>query len=298
MTTSSISSPSRAVSPRSERAEITDTASSNKRPAGSSQPGGDARLDGLQARSPDATAEGASAKRPRTSLPGADAGIAAREARLDKVYTPLSLQARQTHAANQKRLDAGVQKLLQNASVQAEIAAGKDVRDCVAGALEGLLAEAQLSTDIYQPKSNDLAGYGRYLLHSHAKEGESFCLQLFSFADKQKTPIHDHPNECASFILKGNLWERLYYPSDSPAGAQVPLATKDKKNERLQGSMDGFGPTQLDVPHSLKNTSGDIALSVHLYRDMDGLSDNQQIAAKTRFERAPKAAKPAVAPAE
>lgn len=89
-------------------------------------------------------------------------------------------------------------------------------------------------------------------------------------------------------------------PCSLKNGGWVPLATKDKKNERLQGAMDGFGPTQLDVPHSLKNTSGDIALSVHLYRDMDGLSEGQQIAAKTKtkFERTPKAPKPAVAPAE
>lgn len=298
MTTSSISSPSRAVSPRSERAEVADTASSNKRPAGSSQPGGDARLDGLQARSPDASAEGASAKRPRTSLLGADSGIAAREAKLDKVYTPLSLQARQTHAANQKRLDAGVQKLLQNASVQAEIAAGKDVRDCVADALKGLLEEAQLSTDIYQPKdATQLAGYGRYLLHSHAKEGESFCLQLFAFDARQKTPIHDHPNECASFILKGNLSERIYRPTGETKD-NTPLAEKTERNARTEASWAGFGPDELGVPHSLKNKSGDIALSVHLYRDMDGLSEGQQIAAKTKFERTPKAPKPAVALAE
>ncbi|MDA8446407.1 cysteine dioxygenase [Paracidovorax valerianellae] len=300
MTTSSIASPSRSSSPRTDRTDIADTASSAKRPApANSQSANDARLDGLPARSSDASQASAAAKRPRIALPGADAkDIATREAALDKVYTAVSAQNQQKHIGNQKRLEAGIRSFLGQASVKADIAAGKDVRDCVAGALDGLLKEAQLSTDVYQPKSGELAGYGRYLLHSHAEAGESFCLQLFAFADGQKTPIHDHPNECASFVLKGNLWERLYSPTETPEGAPVPLAVKDKKNERLQGSMDGFGPTELGIPHSLKNTSGDIALSVHLYRDMDGLSDRQQIAAKTKFERAPKAPQPDAAAAE
>ncbi|GKS88619.1 cysteine dioxygenase family protein [Acidovorax sp. SUPP2539] len=236
--------------------------------------------------------------RPLNTVAAAESTITAREAALPGVYTAIPADNLPEHADNQKRLEAGVQKFLQQASVQAEIAAGKDVRDCVADALPGLLEQAQLSTDIYQPKdATQLAGYGRYLLHSHAKEGESFCLQLFAFDARQKTPIHDHPNECASFILKGNLSERIYRPTGETKD-KTPLADKTDKNARPQGSWAGFGPDELGVPHSLKNKSGDIALSVHLYRDMDGLSEGQQIAAKTKFERTPKAPKPAVAPAE
>jgi hypothetical protein len=76
------------------------------------------------------------------------------------------------------------------------------------------------------------------------------------------------------------LTERLYKAAE--ADGQV---IKTQKNERPQASWAGFDGTQLEVPHSLKNHSDSMAVSVHLYRDMDGISPGQQVAAADKFVR-------------
>lgn len=177
-----------------------------------------------------------------------------------------------------------------------------DFRDLVALALPTILRDAKFDPSIYEPRNDTINGYGRYLLHSDDNAKESFCLQMFAFSPKQKTPIHDHPNECASYVVHGELSERLY---SSPTGGASEngrqLVEKNAKNSRELGSIDGFGPNELNIPHSLKNKSGELAVSVHLYRDMDGLTPgnehtrSQQVAAKEMFDRVPKS-KPATLP--
>ena len=165
-------------------------------------------------------------------------------------------------------------------------AAGLDFREIVANELPGLLQKTGFDAGIYAARSNNLTGYGRYLLHSDPDPKERFCLQIFAFDPGQKTPIHNHPNECASYIAQGALMERLYErPEDAAAAGHPGKVTKRVKDDRPQSSWAGFDNTQLDVPHSLKNHSNSLAVSVHMYRDMDGVSARQQVAAAGIFER-------------
>lgn len=253
------------------------------------------------------------------------------EAQLDSVYAKLNgAEAQEQHAKNQRGVSDQLSKLLgeigqawakpdldrvasylkmepdavvaawkQGQERQIAAAGGTaqggaqaaDFRDLVALALPKVLADAGFDPSIYQPRNESIGGYGRYLLHSESEPANPFCLQMFAFLPRQKTPIHDHPNECASFIAQGELAERLYSPPTghmSPSGLQV--VEKEHKNPREAGSFAGFGPTELGIPHSLKNKSDNVAVSVHLYRDMDGITEGARVAAKSVFERTPKTA--------
>jgi predicted metal-dependent enzyme (double-stranded beta helix superfamily) len=157
----------------------------------------------------------------------------------------------------------------------------------VAQELPGLLRNAGFDAGIYAARDRDeVGGCGRYLLHGDPDPKERFCLQIFAFNPQQKTPIHNHPNECASYIAQGALKERVYeLPEAAAAAGHAGQVTKGRKNDRLHPSWAGFDRTELQVPHSLKNHSNSPAVSVHLYRDMDGVSERQQVAAADKFER-------------
>lgn len=204
------------------------------------------------------------------------------EQRLPQVYTVLADPAAQARHAHHQQ---AVAQALAELKVRPR-ADSLDFREVVAHELPALLQQTGFDASIYAARNSDVVGYGRYLLYSDPDPKERFCLQVFAFDPRQKTPIHNHPNECASYIAQGSMMERLYeLPELATAAGHAGQVAKLHKHERPQTSWAGFGPAQLQVPHSLKNHSGSLAVSVHLYRDMDGVSDHQQVASAGRFER-------------
>jgi len=204
------------------------------------------------------------------------------EMRLPAIYTMLaSPAARERHGHHQEALARALAEL--KARPRAD---GQDFRAIVAQELPGLLQQTGFDAGIYAARNGEVGGYGRYLLHSDPDPNERFCLQIFAFDPGQKTPIHNHPNECASYIARGTLMERVYQlPQDAADAGHAGQVAKLQKNERTQASWTGFDLTQLQVPHSLKNKSDSPAVSVHLYRDMDGVSEGQQVSVAEKFER-------------
>jgi hypothetical protein len=213
---------------------------------------------------------------------GAAAALIQAEMRLPEIYTMLAAPAaRERHAHHQEALAQALAELKARPRED-----GLDFREIVARELPGLLQKAGFDAGIYAARNSEVGGYGRYLLHSDPDPKERFCLQIFAFAPRQKTPIHNHPNECASYVAQGTLMERVYeLPQHAADAGHVGQVAKLQKNERPQASWAGFDLTQLQVPHSLKNKSESLAVSVHLYRDMDGVSAGQQVAAAEKFER-------------
>lgn len=153
--------------------------------------------------------------------------------------------------------------------------------DLLAQELPRLLDSIDFDASIYRPRDEaDKHGYGRFLLHSD----DHFCLQMFSFGKDQETPPHDHPNECASYIVKGALLETLFSNSESAVDVdgQRKVSVADV-SERPTGSLAAFDKLHLNIPHVLAHNEGDYALSAHLYRGIDGLTQGQQVAALHKF---------------
>ncbi|WP_233504273.1 gamma-glutamylcyclotransferase [Xylophilus ampelinus] len=215
--------------------------------------------------------------------------LARAERSLPQVYTTLQApEAQARHHQHQEAMDSALTRLRSSTPALQRQADGADFRDVVADALPQLLRDIGFQPEIYAAKSKETLGYGRYLLHSDTTPENNFCLQIFAFDPTQKTPIHNHPNECASFIALGQLRERLYDDGKNAVKRDDKRFVKKLVgNERPQSSWAGFNAQELDIPHSLKNKSDSLAVSVHLYRDMDGISGGAQVAAKDRFERMP-----------
>lgn len=150
-----------------------------------------------------------------------------------------------------------------------------------------LVREDKLNLSIYREKSEGVHGYSKFLLFTNPNPDHKYCLQLFAFAPFQKTPIHDHPCECMSVVVQGELSER-FYGSVSTVGGPAS-AEKTHSKPRPIGSSGILDLAHLDVPHSLKNkkavqlsirASGEFlrlnlqalppAISVHLYEGIDG----------------------------
>lgn len=205
------------------------------------------------------------------------------ELRLPGIYTTLATPAAQARHGHHQ---AAVAQALAELKAQPR-ANGQDFREIVAQALrQGLLQQTGFDAGIYAARNSEVGGYGRYLLHSDADPKERFCLQVFAFNPTQKTPIHNHPNECASYVAQGALVERVYeLPEEAAASEHAGRVTKMRKDDRPHTSWAGFDDKHLQVPHSLKNHGDAMAVSVHLYRDMDGVSERQQVAAAGKFER-------------
>lgn len=223
----------------------------------------------------------ASPTRPRPGDRQATALIQA-EMRLPGIYTTLvDPAAQERHGHHQEALAQALAELKARPRDD-----GLDFREIVAQELPGLLQKTGFDAGIYAARNSEVGGYGRYLLHSDPDPTGRFCLQIFAFEPRQKTPIHNHPNECASYIAQGALMERVYeLPRQAADAGHAGQVAKLQKNERPQASWAGFDLTRLQVPHSLKNKSASLAVSVHLYRDMDGVSEGQQVAAAEKFER-------------
>lgn len=240
------------------------------------------RLNSTRAPDDDAAAFAARLHALHRPVTGAATALIQAELRLPEIYTMLAAPAaRERHGHHQEALAQALAEL--KARPRAD---GLDFRDIVARELPGLLRKVGFDAGIYAARNSEVGGYGRYLLHSDPDPKERFCLQIFAFEPRQKTPIHNHPNECASYIAQGTLMERVYeLPQDAADAGHAGQVAKLQKNERPQASWAGFDLTQLLVPHSLKNKGDSLAVSVHLYRDMDGVTQGQQVATADKFAR-------------
>ena len=175
---------------------------------------------------------------------------------------PLPLDRMDHHSENQARVAAAIDAFF---AAQPGVVLPQDRPAVLARELYRVLRQAGFNPDVYLPRNPAEAhGYGKYLLFTDLNDGAPFCLQVFAFGGDQKTPIHDHPCECTSVVVKGVLRERLYRPL--PDGG----AFKYAKRHRPTGSAESLHPGGPNI-RSIKNVSSSQgAVSVHLYR-LDGV---------------------------
>ena len=155
----------------------------------------------------------------------------------------------------------------------------------------------QLDLSHYKAKSEHKNGYGKYLLYSNPDTNAPYCLQLFVFLPKQanalaaakeinhqrghRTTLHNHIAPCASHVLEGTLEETLYRPIEG-FRKNAPLALETKRQIRETGSAEGFDEDELNTVHRLENIGNTTAISVHYYREMDGIQTETERAANLR----------------
>lgn len=157
-----------------------------------------------------------------------------------------------------------------------------DPREVLARELPDLLASANFDPGAYHPRSTAPQGYGKELLFRFDEDESPFCLQVFAFDPGQETPIHDHPCECASLVLLGEIVERSYDFGEDSTG-DITQAVLVSEHRRGAGSHEQLLPCERNI-HSLLNDSPERAITVHLY-NMDGV--RQTAAIKEVFRRAP-----------
>ncbi|MDB5949088.1 MAG: Cysteine dioxygenase type, partial [Massilia sp.] len=161
-----------------------------------------------------------------------------------------------------------------------------DIRSAVSKNIAAIIREAKLDLLPYQAKGSEKDAYGKYLLFSslslnnvHLREAP-FCFQLFYFDPTQTTPIHNHPCECASLVVRGQINERQYVRCGDSKVIKI------KKDFRRSGSRCEVDFHEKNSPHSIKNKGVERAITVHVY-SIDGTSPNQTVAVKERFLKAP-----------
>lgn len=183
----------------------------------------------------------------------------------------------------------------------------------------------------YQPVNTKKNGYAKYLLYSQSHQKFPFCFQIFTFAPKQemrasgldtplssaekkevnelrghRTRMHNHLAPCASSVLLGTMQETLYKPVEGTRKGD-PLAQEFQKNIRDTGTVDGFDEEELNIVHALENIGPEKAVTMHFYKEIDGVDMetdkasglrhiSENLAGKAnvaQFYRAVKADKPA-----
>ncbi len=114
----------------------------------------------------------------------------------------------------------------------------------------------------YRAKGKGVHEYGKYLMYTDDDQSAPFCFQFFRFNTDQETPIHDHPCDCTSLVIFGEVRERSY---EMIAGQ----LKKVKKEDRVAGSSRTID-LETNHPHSIKNVSDLPAGTLHVYR-IDGV---------------------------
>jgi predicted metal-dependent enzyme (double-stranded beta helix superfamily) len=208
----------------------------------------------------------------------ASAARAEKLAKADRLYQiQLSPEQRAVHDENVARFSA---------ELKARRAEGGSLAHCscealpeeVAKQLFEMFQKIGFNPGPYQPKDpKALAGYGKYLLFTDENAGTPFCVQVFGFAPGQKTPIHDHPCECVSLVVEGEIRERAYDTFDGKA-------VKTGKEDRGAGHQAFLRPGEPNT-HSIKNRSDSRAVTAHVYL-IDGVG--RTAAVKTVFDKATK----------
>jgi len=171
--------------------------------------------------------------------------------------------------------------------------------------LMGMKENKQLNLAHYRAKNNHKNGYAKFLLYSSSNTPLPYCLQLFVFLPKQtaespatnnqqvqtsklinhqrgqRTKLHNHIAPCASSVLQGTLEETTYSPIQG-FRKNSPLAMETGRRLRETGSTDGFNEHELDTVHRLENIGNDTAISVHYYREIDGIQHETEKASSLR----------------
>jgi predicted metal-dependent enzyme (double-stranded beta helix superfamily) len=177
-----------------------------------------------------------------------------------------------THADNQVKVNNAVEGFLSEYRSKNLTASPEEVRTAVAATIATILDKADIDRSAYSPKNADhINGYSKFLLYSNENAGVPFCFQLFRFGSHQKTPIHDHPVNCASYVLEGDGINERHYEKNKKGDLVLnakgrPL--KSLKDVRAQGTWRDID-LEANNPHSIKNDSNEPALTVHIYF-MDG----------------------------
>lgn len=157
-----------------------------------------------------------------------------------------------------------------------------DIPRQISERIADLLAEADLDLEAYQARGQASGDYGKFLLFSSLTldnallREKSFCVQLFCFEPGQATPIHNHPCECASLVLQGEISEREYVPL-CPG-----LARKTTTRLRQAGNRCELEVQQHNLPHSLRNSNAARSITAHVYT-IDGISPQQTSAVRDIF---------------
>lgn len=168
------------------------------------------------------------------------------------------------HTQNQVRVAHAVQHFKDEMYIKNPSASPQDIQYAVETHIETILREAEFDPRPYRAKGDGKHDYGKYLIYSDANHGAPFCFQFFCFDALQKTPIHNHPCECTSYVVCGEVRERDYQQIDD-------TLVKTRKEDREAGSRRAINLAKND-PHSIKNRSGAPAGTLHVYR-MDGDND-------------------------
>ncbi|HEX4878770.1 MAG TPA: hypothetical protein VFV39_02910 [Limnobacter sp.] len=210
-------------------------------------------------------------------------------ARADYEKGLLELPDMARHATNTIRVGRAIENLRKAHVHLSEVQFQDLLGTRITPILMQMIEDGMLDLSPYLPKSAHKNGYAKYLLYSHAHPEHPYCLQLFAFAPKQhvdnmrgqRTKLHNHIAPCASSVLQGTLEETLYCPVQGPRKG-APLARQTSQRLRPTGSVDGFAEDEIDTVHRLENIGSEKAISVHFYREIDGIRIETPLAAKHR----------------
>jgi hypothetical protein len=225
--------------------------------------------------------------------------------RADYEQNLLPLSGMVVHARNTMLVNQQIKKLRLDNSGLDENAFQNLLGEKLTEILMNLKESKQLDLSHYKAKSNHKNGYAKYLLYSSPNARLPYCLQLFVFLPKQtaesqathnqqtqssklinhqrgqRTILHNHIAPCASSVLQGTLEETLYCPIEG-FRKNSPLAMETGRRRRDTGSTEGFDEHDLNTVHRLENIGNNTAISVHYYREMDGIQTETDRAASLR----------------
>ena len=143
-------------------------------------------------------------------------------------------------------------------AIRAEVRRGLDwqqTADGMVGVLRGNLPDpaAILPSSL---RRGDPTCYQSHLLY--AEQDGSFSVSAMVWLPGQQTVIHDHVAWCVTGVLQGREYEEIFALTDD--GRALELAAR---NINPAGTVSGFAPPG-DI-HRVRNTGGDVAISMHVY---------------------------------
>jgi hypothetical protein len=132
-----------------------------------------------------------------------------------------------------------------------------------------------IATQILSSISGASLGTEPTIIATYGLREASPCLQVFVWPAGAATPIHDHTSWGAYHCVVGTLIEERYARLDD--GAQPSTARLRKAWQRRLRNADGasmVGAYEAGI-HRISNTSGQPAISVHIYGPRLGMFDGR-----------------------
>ncbi|MEV0198574.1 cysteine dioxygenase family protein [Nonomuraea sp. NPDC050691] len=120
----------------------------------------------------------------------------------------------------------------------------------VAALLRGNLPGADILTP--EERAGAPGGYVSHVLHAQ----EDFSITAVVWQPDAETVVHDHVSWCAFGVISGNEHETLYRDMGDHL---VEIGRADNR----PGDVSGFAPPG-DI-HRVRNTSGEVGVSIHVY---------------------------------